>query len=189
MQGLVAQQVRPAVVEHLCQPSDLRPHQMPVADRRRAHRLDRGRRQAVQPGAVLVQPLGHVVGIDARHEQRRGPHELLLGPPGDRLAVAARAVGEEARRGHASLELVGDQPRVAPQVGAVLQDRDAAIAAGQRHELGLGQDRRLLDAPPRQPLEAQHQPRLLGEVREVVVMEDEIGHDSASLCRSSPDRR
>jgi hypothetical protein len=38
--GRVAQKIAPAVVEHLGQPLDLRPHQMPVADRGFAHRLD-----------------------------------------------------------------------------------------------------------------------------------------------------
>ena len=85
------------------------------------------------------------------------------------LAAAGKSVGV----GHAALELARDQARVAPQVGAVLQHRNAAIAAGQRRQVGLGHDRRLLDAAPGQALEAQHQPRLLGEIGEVVVVQDE----------------
>ena len=55
------------------------------------------------------------------------------------IALAGlRAVGKKVGAGRAALELSGDQARIAPQVGAVLQDRDAAIAAGHRHELGLG---------------------------------------------------
>ena len=154
---------------------------MEVADRRLAHRLDRGRRQAVQAGAVLVQAGRHVVGVDARHEQRHRPHELMLGPPGDGVGEPACPFRKQGGRGHAPLELARDQARVAPQVGAVLQHGNAAIAAGQRRQVGLGQDRRLLDAPPRQALEAQHQPRLLGEVREVVVVQDEVAHPAGEL--------
>jgi hypothetical protein len=128
-----------------------------------------------------VQAGRHVVGIDARHEQRHRPHELVLGPPGDGLGEPACPFRKEGGRGHAALKLTGDQARVAPQVGAVLQHRDAAIAAGQRRQVWLGQDRRLLDAPPCQALEAQHQARLFGEVREVVVMQDEVAHPGTSM--------
>ena len=38
-------------------------------------------------------------------------------------------------------------------------------------------------------LEAQHETRLLGEVREVVVMQDEVGHPAANFLRLSPDSR
>ena len=187
--GLGAQEIAPPVLQHVGQPLDLRAHEMEVAHGRLAHRLDRRRRQAVQAGTVLVQAGRHVVGIDARDEQRHRPHELMLGPPGDRLGGAAGRGGEERGLGHAALELAGDQARVAPQIGALLQHRDAAIAAGQRCEVGLGQDRRLLDAQPRQALEAQHQPRLLGEVGEVVMMQNEVVHPWANFFRSSPLRR
>jgi hypothetical protein len=170
---LIAQEIGPSVLQHVGQPLDLRAHEMEVADSRLAHRLDRRRRQAVQAGTVLVQAGRHVVGIDARDEQRHRPHELMLGPPSDRLGGAAGRGREERGLGHAALELAGDQARVAPQIGALLQHGDAAIAAGQQCQVGLGQDRRLLDAQPGQSLETQHQPRLLGEIGEIVVMQDQ----------------
>jgi hypothetical protein len=110
---------------------------------------------------------------DSRLAHRLDRRRRQLGPPGDRLGGTAGRGREERRLGHAALELAGDQARVAPQVGARLQHRNAAIAAGQWRELGLGQDRRLLDAAPGQSLEPQHQPRLLGEIGEVVVMQDQ----------------
>ena len=95
--GRAAQEKRPPVLQHVGEPGDLRAHQMKVADRRLAHRLDRGRRQAVQAGAVLVQAGRHVVGVDARHEQRHRPHELMLGPPGDGFGEAACRFRKQGR--------------------------------------------------------------------------------------------
>jgi hypothetical protein len=185
----VAQEIGPPVLQHVGEPLDLRAHEMEVARGRLAHRVDRRQRQAVQAGAVLVQAGWHVVGIDARDEQRHRPHELVLGPPGDGLGGATGRGGKKRGVGHAALELAGHQARVAPQIGAVLQHRNAAIAAGQRCQVGLGQDRRLLDAAPGQALEAQHQAGLLGEVGEVVMMQNEVVHPWANFFKSSPARR
>ena len=69
-----------------------RPHEVQVAGRGLPHRLDRGLGQAVHPGAVGVQAFRHMVGIDARDVERHRPHELLLGPPGDRLGGTGRLV-------------------------------------------------------------------------------------------------
>ena len=107
--GRVAQQVWPAVRQHVGDPFDLWSHELKVAERRLAHRLDRRQRQAVQPGAVGVQSLGHVVGIDARHVERGGPHELLLGPPGDGFAAPDVFDGKEGRLRHAPFQLARDQ--------------------------------------------------------------------------------
>ena len=93
-------------------------------------------------------------------------------------SAPAVAAGIEGGRGHAPLQLARDQVGVAPDVGAVLQHRRAAIAAGQRRQLGLGQDRRDFDAPPGQALEAQHQPRFLCEIGEIVVVKDQFTHDN-----------
>ncbi len=183
--GRPTQKIGPPVLQHVGQPLDLRPHEMEVAHGRLAHRLDRRQRQAVQAGAIFVQAGRHMVGVDARDEQRHRPHELVLGPPGDGLGGAAGRGGKERGLGHTPLELAGDQAGVAPQVGAVLQHGNAAIAAGQGRQVRLGQDRRLLDAPPCQALEAQHQARLLGEVGEVVVVEDKIVHAAFSTPSSS----
>ena len=183
----LTEQKRTSIGQNIRQPFDLRLHEMKVAQRGRPHRLDRGHGQAVQTGAVLVQAGRHVIGVDARDIERRRSHELLLGPARQDL-VGTPCLGRvEAGRGHAPLELAGDQIGVAPDVGAVLQHRCAAVAAGERSQFGLGRDRRDFHAAPGQALEAQHQPRLLGEIREVVVVEDQVAH-AAFSTPSSPSR-
>ena len=184
--GHFAQQIGPSVRQHVGQPFDLRFHEMKITDGSRAHGLDRRRRQAVQAGAVLVQTLGHVIGIDARDIERGGPHELLLGPACQRLVGACSRIWIESGRGHAPLQLSRDQVGVAPDIGAVLQHRRAAIAAGQRRQLGLGPDWRDFHAAPCEAFEPKHQSCLLGKIREVVVVEDEAAHAAFSTPSSAP---
>ena len=92
----------------------------------------------MQAGAVLVQAWRHVIGVDARDIEGRGTHELLLGPARQCLVGTGGRGGIESGRGHAPFQLARDQVGVAPDVGAFLQDRRAAIAAGQRLQLGFG---------------------------------------------------
>src|SRR5215510_2921859 len=79
-----------------------------------------------------------------------------------------------------SLERRQDDVRVAINVGANLKNGDTAVAAGQWREQRLRRRRRRVDRTPGQLLEAQRGAYLLGECRQFVVMQDDLGHDSSS---------
>src|ERR1700712_497832 len=78
------------------------------------------------------------------------------------------------RRGFFLLQAMADQSGVAVDVSAYLQHWRLAIAAGQGSHIGFGQNRRDDYRTPRQPLETEHQARLLGEQGGWVVMQDQF---------------
>ncbi len=67
--------------------------------------------------------------------------------------------------------------RVAVDVGADLQNGDAAIAARQLEMVGLRKHHRRVDGSPVESLESECKPNLFGKGREVIVMENEFVHD------------
>ena len=74
--------------------------------------------------------------------------EQAIRPQVPCMAGRLAAVGVDRRYRVTSLELARDQLRVAVDVGAHLQDRDATIAARQRDEVGLRHHVRLLHGEP-----------------------------------------
>jgi hypothetical protein len=76
--------------------------------------------------------------------------------------------------------------RVAVDVGADLQHRDAPVAAGELDVIGLGHHHRRRHRPPGQRLAAERQPDLLGIRRQVVVVEDDLVHGRESAGSRRP---
>src|SRR5262245_45446616 len=84
------------------------------------------------------------------------------------------------------LEHAHDELRVAVDVGADLQDRDAAVSSGEQHQVRLRHHVRLLDGAPREALVREHLAYLLGERRRVVLMQEQLGQwHAGSLLDSS----
>ena len=116
------------------------------------------RQKSMRPPVILVRSSRNACGTciaDQREQHRHRRHEEHTIRPQARWRVqtASRAAGIDASAaGCARLEDARDQLAVAVDVGADLQHRDAPVAAGQRRQLRLRHDRRLLDGAPRQPL-------------------------------------
>ena len=73
------------------------------------------------------------------------------------------------------IQLPGNAVGVAVDVGPHLEHRHTSVASGQLHVIGLRHHHGGLHRSPREPLQAQAQPDLLGVGRHVVVVEDEFG--------------
>ncbi|MNQ84512.1 hypothetical protein D3C85_996430 [compost metagenome] len=134
--------------------------------------LLRGRRQ-------LAHAHGDGFGLEHQGDGMLEDHRIHpLGEAGD---VELLALREQRRTGLFRFQAAGDQRGVAINVGAHLQHRGLAVATGQRHQVRLGHDPGDFHRAPRQLLVAEHEPRLLGKGRGVVVVQDEFGHGRAPL--------
>src|SRR5262245_15658176 len=106
----------------------------------------------------------------------------MIGPMCDDLACADVTVGEARRLGLALLEHSGDERGITVDVGPDLQYGDAPIATGQRNQLGLRCDDRLIDGAPADPLEGKDLANLFGERGYgVLVKQDFFRHGHVSL--------
>ena len=96
--------------------------------------------------------------------------------------------GSSGGFGRALLDLEHDELGVAVDVGADLQHRRLAIAAGQRHQVGLGHDVGDLTDFQASCLMPKAT-RTFSENGEVaIVMQDQVGHDAPVINGSSPAR-
>ena len=114
------------------------------------------------------------------------PEEDGVGPLREHLRGAGDLLRIQRRLGVALIDQARHQRGVAIDVGADLQERRLAVAAGQRDHVGLGHDHRHGDRAPCEALVAEDQPYLLRERRGRVVMKNQLlGHafsHSISRC-------
>ena len=75
-----------------------------------------------------------------------------------------------------TLQLPQDQLAVAIEVGADLQHGRLAIAPGQRRQIGFRHDGGDIDRRPSEPFEAKAEPDFLRIGRDLVMVQDDIGH-------------
>jgi hypothetical protein len=87
---------------------------------------------------------------------------------------APRCRREEGRLGLEALDRAGDQVGVAVDVGPELEDRRLPVAARERHQVRLRHDHRKDDRAPRETLEAEDAPDLLGVGGLPVMVEDDV---------------
>ena len=93
----------------------------------------------------------------------------------DDLCNTGHFIRVQRRLGLHAVEHAAHQRGVAIDVGADLHDGCAAVTAGQRHQIGLGQDHRNVDRAPDHVFETEDEAQLLGERRGGVVVQDEFG--------------
>jgi hypothetical protein len=74
------------------------------------------------------------------------------------------------------LQQVANERRIAINIRADLQHRRAPVAAGERHQLGLGHGARDDDRLPSLFFVAENQADFFGKRRAGVMMKDQIGH-------------
>ncbi len=125
-------------------------------------------------GAIGEKRRRQRIAIRAGNVSGRRPHQNALAPCAEHVGKSVAGDFGDARFGKATVELRCDPERVAVDVRADLQDGRAPIPAGKRHERWLRQDHRDDDGLPREVLETENQPNLLGVRRLVVVMQDHV---------------
>lgn len=104
-----------------------------------------------------------------------GKHHRI-GPGGEPLGDQFQALGKQRRPGFFLFQAVRDQCCVTVDVGADLQHRSLAIAAGEGDQVRLGHHRRDQHRAPGQALEAQEQAGFFRERGLRVVVQDQLRH-------------
>ena len=107
------------------------------------------------------------------HDRDDRQEDDAVGPEAPGVAGSLAAVRVERRLRRDALDHAHDQLRVAVDVGADLEDRDAAVPTRQRDEIRLRHDARLLDRAPCEALVREDLAHLLGERRSVVVVKQQ----------------
>src|SRR5215471_14234262 len=131
-------------------------------------------------GTVFEKPLRQGVRPLGEGDADGGEEHGLLRPPGKR--VGRTATGRiKARAGMSALEFAHDQLAVAIDVRANLQNRRLAIASRQRRQIRFRHDDRNLDRCPGKALEAKPGPNFLRIGRNVVMVQDDVGHRRFSI--------
>ena len=140
-----------------------------------------GKQRATVGGESLGELRRHL-GEAQRHRlglehQRHGMLEQdRVSPLRQQADIELLTFGQQRRGCLLGFQAASDQRGIAVDVGANLQHRRLAVAAGQRGEIGLGHQWRDHHRTPGQLLEAQHQAGLLGKRRGRVVMKDQLMH-------------
>ncbi len=126
----------------------------------------------------------HLSGAARREVPGHGrPEQLFVGPLRHDARQAHLVRRVQRGRGLAAFQHVADQRAVAIDVGADLQERRLAVAAGERHHIRLGHDLGNDHRLPGQLFVAQDQPDLFRKRRRGVVMQDEVAHEESPGAR------
>ncbi len=105
--------------------------------------------------SILDEFLGHHRRKLFENHRRGRPEQPAVRPLIHRVGSRGETIRIKRRLGFQLIDLPDDDSRVAPYVGADLEHRDSPIASGERHQLGLRHDHRLLDRTPADFLIAQ----------------------------------